>query len=242
MTLGKRKRGQMTKTQAAKVIQTAFRAKKRRKQNQLTRGFVQSNHRWADKNSASTTMPANEASNDWSGGAPNLGYELTNVGRGSSYNERDGDALQPLSLRVRFTLARGAAQTADRKVRVLIALDRAPNQAVHWWTDIVSQVGATTVEGNPKLENRRRFRLLYDKEFYITGSSSNTGTPFIVKDKWFDLSKFKPFVFASSATTGNITDSISNYIVVWFINNGLTTDADNTMPGFVLNSRFKFNP
>ena len=240
MTLGKRKRGQMTKTQAAKVIQTAFRSKKRRKQNALTRGFVQSNHRWVDKNSASSTMPADQASAAWL--VPNSAYDISNVGRGSAYNERDGDALQPLSLRFRFTLGRGGNQTADHKVRVILALDRAPNKAEHWWTDIIDQVAGTLVEGNPKLQNRRRFRLLYDKEFLIAGSSSSTGSPFIVKDKWFDLSKFKPFIFSSAATTGKITDSISNYLVAWFINNGASASADDTFPSFVLSSRFKFNP
>jgi len=99
---------------------------------------------------------------------------LNGLGPGSDINQRIGRQIMMKSVMVTFQLNVTAGTGVDQVHRVLIVYDRQANAAAPTTANIISAAGSGYDVIRPKnLENRSRFKILFDRTYYLNASGES---------------------------------------------------------------------
>ena len=129
---------------------------------------------------------------------------LSGIARGDDINQRTGREVTLRSIECRF-LGRVTAGTGiDQQQRLLLVYDRQSNGAAPTVADVL---GSANVLYPRNLENRRRFKVLYDRYFQLNAS----GEPGSEKVFKFYRRLRHPMVF-NSGNAGTVADITSGAI------------------------------
>lgn len=90
---------------------------------------------------------------------------LNGIARGDEINERNGREITIMSIQLNALFKATAATGTDQQQRLLIVYDRQTNAAACTFAQVVSTAGVLTPRN---LENRRRFKILFDRTFVIS--------------------------------------------------------------------------
>lgn len=93
---------------------------------------------------------------------------LNGCARGDDINERVGRQITIVGLQLKATSLVTAGTGVDQTHRLLIVVDKQANATAPAITDVLDAVSTTAF---PKLENRNRFRILYDKSWVLSASA-----------------------------------------------------------------------
>lgn len=89
---------------------------------------------------------------------------LNAITRGDNNDERDGDSVKCMSVRVNGFIDNSNAGRAI--VRIMLVLDKQPNGSVAAVTDIFKAPVST---GPINMDNKKRFSIIYDRNYYLEG-------------------------------------------------------------------------
>ncbi len=145
---------------------------------------------------------------------------LTNIAQGDTTLLRDGSSMKVVSVQCKLLLKINASASSS-DLRMMIVLDSQTNQAIYTTADLLqSVVNIISVVSPLNLDNKFRFRVLYDKIYNVdTGTSSTRLLKFYKK---LDL-KIR---YDNAAAA--ITSLTSNSLSVVFISNEPTNEPTVT--------------
>ena len=129
---------------------------------------------------------------------------LSGIARGDDINQRTGREVTLRSIECRFTARVTAGTGIDQQQRLLIVYDRQSNGAAPSVADVL---GSANVLYPRNLENRRRFKVLYDRFFQLNGSGE-AGSEKVFK---FYRRLRHPMVF-NSGNAGTVADITSGSV------------------------------
>lgn len=98
---------------------------------------------------------------------PNAGVRilLNGLTKGDGYNNRDGRQVRFKSLQMKYSVEHSGAG-AQNRVRVMVVVDKQPNQAAFTVADLLQDTAIPTLSPR-NLNARKRFAWLYDKSFTL---------------------------------------------------------------------------
>jgi len=160
---------------------------------------------------------------------------LNGVAAGTDFTDRIGRKIVMKSLYFRAYISPQDAITSDHFIRIAIVYDLQTNGTATAWTDVFKETQPTS---QLNLNNRDRFRILYDKSF-CAGSTNNTATQANSNGhNCFFMKKFKPLkhevIFGGTAATVGSIQTGSIYLLM--MSNVATTAGS----GLSWSSRVRF--
>ena len=129
---------------------------------------------------------------------------LSGIARGDDINQRAGREVTLRSIECRFLCKATAGTGIDQQQRLLIVYDRQSNGAA---PTVAGFLSPSNVQSPRNLENRRRFKVLYDR-YYQLSASGESGSEKVFK---FYRRLRHPVVF-NSGNAGTIADITSGAI------------------------------
>lgn len=140
---------------------------------------------------------------------------LNGIAPGSGLDQRIGRQVTLKSIQIRFQVNVTSGTGVDQVSRVLVVYDRQSNAAAPTTANIISAAGTGYDVLRPKnLDNRKRFKILMDRTFYLNASGeSNSGVCFN-----FYRRLRHPMEF-NAGVAGTIADIVSGSIYVVCVGN-----------------------
>lgn len=133
---------------------------------------------------------------------------LNGIARGDEINQRNGREVVMRSIQFQYTARVTAGTGIDQQQRVMLVYDRQTNAAAL----TCAQVLATTSTMSPRnLENRKRFKILYDRTFHLNASAEPNSE--LTRRFYRRLRHPITFNANTAGTVGDITTG-SLYLVV----------------------------
>lgn len=131
--------------------------------------------------------------------------DLTNISQGDGDGERLGDRLRPKSLKIQLYANGGGASATSSTIglmRIMVIRWKpdTANQALTSNTQILETADANSLLLRDETE-RRKFSVLWDKTFRLSGDSANTQHHLQIS-KWLKLAK-TPVIYNEGLTTGS---------------------------------------
>ncbi len=141
--------------------------------------------------------------------------QLTNIGSGDGANSRDGRDITIKRITWRY-FAVQAALAVVTYLRVILVLDKQTNEAIYTASDLLADVTANNAINSPlNLDNKKRFRILYDKVHLLNDVFLNGIRP--VK-----YNKDTTIKLTFDASTPSIADITSNSLSIFLISSETT--------------------
>lgn len=130
--------------------------------------------------------------------------QLTNVPQGDSSQSRDGSQLKITRNVLRYSICGGAV--ADTLVRCMLVHDKQTNGAIYAIADLLQDSSVIDIINSPlNLDNKYRFRVLYDKVHKLSNASQNA----IAVSKVLNLSQRIRFDGTDTSITDLTSSSLS---------------------------------
>jgi len=99
---------------------------------------------------------------------------LNGIARGDEITERTGRECTMRSIEFRGEVKSGTLQGVDQTIRVLIVYDRQTNATALTGSQVFVSAGDQFDVFRPRnLENRRRFKILFDRTYYCSGTAES---------------------------------------------------------------------
>lgn len=157
---------------------------------------------------------------------PNI-IQLTNIPQGDTSESRDGAQIKITRLTIKYIIS-GSPSSVFTWVRVMLVHDKQTNQAIYTDSDLLQDVSAfdSLVSAN-NLDNKYRFRVLYNKVHRFSNVGNNSSYSEIMKDLDMRIR------FDNSTST--IADLTSSSLSLVFISN-----EDTNSPLLTLFSRIRY--
>lgn len=153
---------------------------------------------------------------------------VSNIVQGDGGSNRDGMQVKTMSLFVRGTLVQQSATNGVVFSRIIVGYDRESNGALPAITDVLN---AITPSSLMNLQNRKRFKILYDKNVYTTLASSESSAKYLKKYKRLQL----------TLNYADATDVAQrNNLFVIALSDAPNAGAAGTKPTLILNTRLRF--
>lgn len=150
---------------------------------------------------------------------------------GDSNGQREGDNILIKSVRVNGHFI-GA--DATNIIRVMLVIDKQPNQATFNLTDLLDTTSSEAVHAYRQTTSRDRFTVLYDRKWSTVGSSgTNPNDSTLRLYKFSKRLNLKSWYFGSA---GTVADLKTNALYLVF----MSDSGAVTHPTFVYNARVKF--
>ncbi len=146
--------------------------------------------------------------------------QLTNISEGTTDQTRVGASIKATKLFIRLWFQLGASAVSN--VRIMLILDRQTNQAIYSASDLLVDVTTSDNVISPlNLDNKHRFRVLFDRRYKM----SNSGSQVINAQ----ISKVLNTKFRYDANAGTIADLTSNSLSLLIVSNNTTNGPDCTL-------------
>lgn len=132
-------------------------------------------------------------------------YLINGCARGSAFNQRNGQEILMRSIELRYHVV-SQSVTLNSICRIAIVYDRQTNAALPAITDILNTADITSARN---LENRKRFRILYDKTIPLSISNTNGSQHY---EKFYR--KLRHPVNFNTGTTGGSGDITTGSLLI----------------------------
>lgn len=229
---GKRNYGSaMSRAGAATVIQRAWRARKARQNSKAvivsrwpraplaTRGFYGPQRRSPEEQKVIDVIE-----NTYNFNISSTVIGLNFVATGSDFTNRIGRKITMTSIQCRGMICPTDTTTISSQPRMLIVYDTQPNGALPTITEVLQ---ASTSSSMLNLNNRDRFRVLYDKQVVVGGVSNTTDQSFALTPSCHNIKMYKklnlPVIFDGTGAT--IADIQTGSVVALFISTSGVSDG-----------------
>ncbi len=151
--------------------------------------------------------------------------QLSNIPQGDTTNTRDGSQCKALFLELNYMIL--FAGSTDAVARCLVVLDKQTNQAIYGIADLLADsTGTDNIISPFNLDNKHRFRVLYDSQHYLSLSK-----PAVFVERKINLNVLLRY----DASTPSIADLTQNSIS--FIQ---MTNQSGTFPVITSRHRLRF--
>lgn len=159
------------------------------------------------------------------------------IADGTGDNARIGRKVSVTDFNLRYVVELPTTATAANAtvvVRVMIYLDKQANKATAAVTDLLEQPGTQLIFAYNKLENSKRFRILYDK-FHTLNLTGSNGTNFGAQRCFgaVHLKFKKPIVIEYATTAATVAAITSNNI-------GIAAWSQDSNATIALNTRARY--
>lgn len=148
---------------------------------------------------------------------------------GVALNERIARLVHADKLTLRLAAAATAATGVDQIHRVMVVMDKQPNGVALAITDVVDSVNTAALLN---LSNQARFKILYDRRFYLNASGEPGSLQLIT-----DTLRLHSTVQFNAGVAGTVADITTNSIYLITIGNVVAGVGAGTVSGRV---RFRF--
>ncbi len=153
--------------------------------------------------------------------------QLSNIGQGDSGTLRDGDQIKAVRINVKGQVVIHPSATRTT-TRIMLIQDTQTNGAIFTSANILADITTNdAINSMLNLDNKFRFRVLYDKRITMSITSDQI--------KFFQINKVLNLRLRYSGTSGDIDDLSSNSLALLFI----SSEATNT-PNITMFSRLRF--
>ncbi len=154
--------------------------------------------------------------------------QLSNIGQGDTQSTRDGAQVKAVRLNIKYIL-KGHVSATRTQVRIMIVHDKQTNQAIYTAANLLEDSSIVdNFTSMLNLDNKYRFRVLYDKVHVLNSSGGN-------RSIFKSISKHLSLKLRYDAAAGDITDLTSSSLsIVMFAN-----EPTNT-PTVTMFSRLRF--
>ncbi len=131
--------------------------------------------------------------------------QLTNIAQGDTGETRDGSQVKLSAFLLKFDIC-GNVNSTNTLVRVMLVWDKQTNQAIYGSGDLLEDTTDVLIIQSPyNLDNKWRFKVLYDKVFRLSSASNNA----ISIKKYFKMSRKIRFDNSTSAIADLTSGSLS---------------------------------
>lgn len=144
-------------------------------------------------------LDTNVAAQDMSSG-PTINL-VNGIAQGTDYNNRVGRRFLMKKIQINLEINPGVAQTVAEQGRVLVVYDNQSNGAAPAIGDILS-ISSTTSFMN--LNNRDRFKVIWDKRYKCPVVAATNNSEFIQIDQYFRKCALEVTNSGTGATVGSI--------------------------------------
>lgn len=151
---------------------------------------------------------------------------LNGLSLGNTASTRIGQKITMQSMEAAVRLKTTAATGVEQFVRFLIVLDRQANGAAPALTDILL---AANWQSPRNLNNRKRFKILYDYRNCLGATAASTGTETSRMDKIYYKFKKPYIVDYNSSNFGDIRDISSNSLYFCTVGSAAADDTDSNL-------------
>ena len=144
---------------------------------------------------------------------------------GSGQNNREGSSFRMKSVLTRFRITVNATAPGYQTCRCLLVLDQQPNGTVFGITDLLA---TNTIDSPRNLDYRKRFKILYDKNFCVSANRPQIFDQIYQKFDSKVLSNQAHVQCYATSNLGTIADISTNALYMVFLSdqgvNGPTMD------------------
>ncbi len=142
--------------------------------------------------------------------------QLTNIPQGDTTITRDGSQCKVLSVYVKGVIKISQSATSSA-FRLMLVWDRQTNQVIYTTADLLLDASSVDSINSPlNLNNKRRFKVLYDKTFGLNINGRSV-IPFRIYKKLNMMIRF-------DGSTPSIADLTSNSLSLLMIGDEVTND------------------
>lgn len=153
--------------------------------------------------------------------------QLTNIAQGDTKSTRDGDQVKLTQIYVNGIIQKHASATAT-SVRILLVMDKQTNGAIYTLADLLEDTSASdNIVSANNLDNKFRFKVLYDKVFNVSNSGESR--------RKYKIFKKLPIKIRYDGNAGDITD-----ITSWSLSLVAIADEATNTPGHTFFARLRF--
>lgn len=126
------------------------------------------------------------------------------IAQGDTAEQREGNKIEVKSMAFRIKMVLDAAETSNSATRVVIFIDKRPKHTQVTEGEVFSTTDILGFYETQALENKGRFKFIYDKTFHWGGNPAVNSRPLYKIKKFFYNVPFQQLYTGSGATIAAI--------------------------------------
>lgn len=126
------------------------------------------------------------------------------IAQGDTSEQRDGNMIRVKSMAFRFKMELNAAETSNSATRVVIFIDSRPKHTQVTEDEVFSTTDILGFYETEALDNKGRFKFIYDKTFHWGGDPQVNTRPLMKVGKFYYNIPFEQLYTGSGATIAAI--------------------------------------